>query len=74
MYDNPPNTLSVYLTIKTIKYQVLFDTWNPLLNDIKSTHEATNKSCKILWNASDNLLEEFGMDVMEKLEEAPSTK
>jgi hypothetical protein len=65
VYDNPPNTLSVYTSRKNIKDQVLFDTWKPLLNDIKSTHEAVNKACKILWNASDSLLEEFGMDVMD---------
>jgi hypothetical protein len=70
VYDSPPSTLPVYTDKEKIKYQVLLDTWNPIVNDIKSTQEAVKKTCKILWRASNSILEEFGMDIMAYLEEA----
>jgi DNA repair exonuclease SbcCD ATPase subunit len=65
VYDNPPNILPVYTTKQRIKYQVLLNTGKSILNDIKTTQEIVEKSCKILWRTSDNLLEQFGMETLE---------
>jgi hypothetical protein len=46
VYDNPPSTMLVYTSKENIKDQVLLDTWNPIVNDIKSTQEAVTKHAK----------------------------
>jgi hypothetical protein len=50
------------------KTQVMLDTWKSSCEDIEETIEATTKICFRLWNSSDDLLEKFGMPVMDELE------
>jgi hypothetical protein len=69
VYSNPPSTLPLYTTKQKIKYQVLFDTWKPLLEDIKRIQKTVTKTYKRLWNAYDELLEEFGMDIMPNIDD-----
>jgi hypothetical protein len=70
VYQNPPSTLPLYTARQKIKDQVLFDTWKPLLEDIKSIQKIVKNSYKRLWNASDELLEEFEMDIMPNIDDA----
>jgi hypothetical protein len=53
-----------------LKDQVLFDSWKTIFEDIEETQQLATKTCKKLWNSSDDLLEGFGMQVMQRLDEA----
>jgi hypothetical protein len=70
VYKNPPDTLPLYTTRQKIKDQVLFDTWKPLLEDIQSIQKIVTKEYKRLWNASNEILEEFIMEIMPNIDDA----
>jgi len=57
-----------------MKGQVLFDTWKLLLQDIRTIQGTVTKAYKILWNASDDLLEEFKMKIVPAIDEATPFK
>jgi hypothetical protein len=63
VYKDPPTTFPSYSRKEKIKDQVFFDTWKPLLKYIQAIQETTTKACKRLWNTSDDLFEEFRMQV-----------
>jgi hypothetical protein len=44
VYKNPPATLPCYSRKERIKYQVFFDTWKPLLEDIQVIQKTTSKA------------------------------
>jgi hypothetical protein len=64
VYQKPPSTLPLYTSRHKIKDHVLFDTWKPLLEDIKSIQKAVKNTYKILWNDFDGLVEEFRVEIM----------
>jgi hypothetical protein len=62
--------MPLYTTRNKIKDQVLFDPWKPLLEDIQSIQKIVTKAYKKLWNASNDLLEEFRMEIMPNIDNA----
>jgi hypothetical protein len=69
LYQQPLSTFPLYTTRKKIKDQVLFDTWKPLLEYIRNIQKTMTNAYKRLWNASDELLEEFIMQIMPNIDD-----
>jgi len=66
--------MQLYSRKQRLKDQVFFDTWKPLLQDIRNIQETTTKAYTRLWDILDDLLEEFGMKLMPPINEVTPTK
>lgn len=56
------------------KAQVLLDSWKRVCDEINDDITISTKACYKLWNSADDILEEFGMPVMEELSQAVPSK
>jgi hypothetical protein len=54
---------------KNIKDQILFDSFKEIFDEVQEAQELATKACFRIWNSSDELLEDFGMETMDKLDE-----
>jgi hypothetical protein len=64
----------LYTRKEKLRHQVFFDTWKPFLKYIQSVQEVATNACQKLWSSSDDLMEEFEMQLIPPIDEAtPAT-
>jgi hypothetical protein len=64
VHTQTPETLSRYNAKQNMKNQILFDYFKKIFDEVKEFRELATKVCKIIWNSSDDILEDLGMETM----------
>lgn len=74
LYKEAPESIPRLDQREKGKAQLLLDSWKIVCDEINDDITISTKACYNLWNSVDDILEEFGMPVMEELSQAAPSK
>jgi hypothetical protein len=66
-HTQTPDIIPRYNDKQKMKNKILFDSFKEIFDEVKETREMATKGCSIIWNSSDKILEDLGMETMTQL-------
>lgn len=70
MHTQTPETLPKYSAKQKMKNQIPIDSCKEIFDEVKEAKEMATKACFMIWRSSDEILEDYKMETMARLEEA----